>query len=87
MQSVIDSVPKDRLHIVELEAGWEPLCKILNKPIPNEPFPRANDAENAEAIFLNMIKRSLTIWFYYLSVGACLAGSGWWFWKKLCRQV
>ncbi|KAL5095546.1 hypothetical protein Trisim1_000317 [Trichoderma cf. simile WF8] len=87
MQSVIDSVPKDRLHIVRLEDGWAPLCKILDCPIPNEPFPKANDAENAEQIFLNMVKRSLTIWLYYISAGTGLAGSGWWLWKNFGHRV
>ncbi|KAH0530089.1 hypothetical protein TsFJ059_004758 [Trichoderma semiorbis] len=87
MQSVIDSVPKDRLHIVRLEDGWAPLCKILDCPIPNEPFPKANDAENAEQIFLNMVKRSLAIWLYYILAGTCLAGSGWWLWKNFGHRV
>jgi hypothetical protein len=25
--------------------GWEPLCKFLNKPIPDEPFPHLNDTQ------------------------------------------
>lgn len=37
-------VPKDRLLEWRIEDGWEPLCKFLGKDIPNEPFPRANDA-------------------------------------------
>ena len=28
-----------------LEQGWEPLCKFLNKPIPENPFPRINEGE------------------------------------------
>ncbi|KAL7939671.1 P-loop containing nucleoside triphosphate hydrolase protein [Trichoderma chlorosporum] len=87
MQSVIDRVPKDRLHIVRLEDGWAPLCKILDCPIPDAPFPKANDAENAEKIFQNMVKRSLTIWMYYFMAGTCLAGGGWWLWKNLGYQT
>lgn len=32
---------------MDLAEGWEPLCKFLGKPIPDEPFPRVNDAEAA----------------------------------------
>lgn len=27
-----------------LDEGWEPLCKFLDKPVPDKPFPNANDA-------------------------------------------
>lgn len=30
------------LLIHEAADGWEPLCKFLDKPIPNEPYPRRN---------------------------------------------
>jgi Sulfotransferase domain len=36
-------VPDDRLFFVNVKDGWEPLCKILDCPIPNEPFPYLND--------------------------------------------
>lgn len=32
----------DRLLIYKLGDGWEPLCKFLNKPVPDEPFPHCN---------------------------------------------
>ena len=28
-----------------MKQGWEPLCKFLNVPIPDCPFPRVNDTE------------------------------------------
>ncbi|KXX74201.1 hypothetical protein MMYC01_210004 [Madurella mycetomatis] len=37
-------VPKDRLLEWCVEDGWEPLCKFLDKPIPDEPFPHVNAA-------------------------------------------
>ncbi|KAK7432947.1 hypothetical protein QQZ08_000418 [Neonectria magnoliae] len=37
-------VPKDRLLEWTVEDGWEPLCKFLNKPVPDEPFPLVNTA-------------------------------------------
>ncbi|KUJ11455.1 uncharacterized protein LY89DRAFT_758083 [Mollisia scopiformis] len=35
--------PPERLLEYELGSGWEPLCKFLGKPVPNEPFPRVNE--------------------------------------------
>ncbi|OAA65324.1 hypothetical protein SPI_02111 [Niveomyces insectorum RCEF 264] len=38
-------VPKDRLLEWDISDGWEPLCKFLGKPVPNEEFPHANAVE------------------------------------------
>lgn len=39
---VMQNAPPDKLLIFDVTQGWEPLCKFLNKPIPDEPFPRKN---------------------------------------------
>lgn len=41
--AVIAECPKDKLLVYEVSQGWEPLCKFLNKPIPDVPFPNVND--------------------------------------------
>ena len=33
-------VPADRLLVWEVKEGWGPLCKFLDLPVPQEPFPR-----------------------------------------------
>jgi hypothetical protein len=38
-------VPADRLLEFEVAEGWEPLCDFLDRPVPDEQFPRLNDAE------------------------------------------
>ena len=35
--------PKDKLLVFEAKDGWEPLCKFLNVPIPDVPYPNVND--------------------------------------------
>ena len=45
-QSVIDYVPKERLLVYQVKEGWEPLCKFLNKPMPNRSFPYKNKTKN-----------------------------------------
>ena len=36
--------PAERLLKFNLEDGWEPLCKFLNKSIPDVEFPRVNES-------------------------------------------
>ena len=37
-------VPAERLLEFEVSEGWEPLCEFLDRPVPDKPFPRLNDA-------------------------------------------
>jgi hypothetical protein len=37
---------KDRLLVYEVAQGWDPLCRFLGVPVPNEPFPRVNRRED-----------------------------------------
>jgi len=45
-QTVIDTVPADRLLVWNPKDGWEPLCELLDLPVPSEPVPNVNDTEN-----------------------------------------
>ena len=38
--NVIKTVPRERLLVYDVREGWEPLCKFLGLPVPDEPFPR-----------------------------------------------
>ena len=42
--------PPDKLLVFEAKDGWEPLCKFLNLPIPNVPYPHVNDTEEFRKI-------------------------------------
>ena len=44
-KAVRDVIPEEQLLIFQVKDGWEPLCKFLNVPVPNEPFPRTNNRE------------------------------------------
>ena len=37
-------IASDRLLVFDVGDGWEPLCNFLGVPVPDEPFPRSNDA-------------------------------------------
>lgn len=34
-----------RLLIYDVAEGWKPLCRLLDVPIPRDPFPHANTTE------------------------------------------
>jgi hypothetical protein len=42
-------VPADRLLEFEVSQGWAPLCDFLGVPVPDVPFPRANDSASFRA--------------------------------------
>jgi len=42
-EAVKATIPADRLLIFQVQEGWEPLCRFLGAPIPDEVFPRTND--------------------------------------------
>lgn len=55
-------VPPEKLHFYSVREGLEPLCRILNCPIPDEPFPRVNDAEDLKIFFDNLVRTALWKW-------------------------
>jgi hypothetical protein len=52
-------VPADRLFLFSVKDGWEPLCKILDVPVPDESFPHANDKEAIQEAFVRWSKKLL----------------------------
>jgi hypothetical protein len=40
------TVPAERLLVHQLGDGWEPLCKHLGVPVPAQPYPRRNTADD-----------------------------------------
>lgn len=39
-------VPAGRLLVFSVKEGWEPLCEFLDVPVPDKPFPHANDRQS-----------------------------------------
>jgi hypothetical protein len=48
---VRETVPADRLLVFTPSDGWEPLCRFLDVPIPDEDFPRSNARDEFWALF------------------------------------
>lgn len=52
-QHVIDSVPPERLLILNVKQGWKPLCKFLNiKDCPTGSFPRGNSTKHMRSFLV-----------------------------------
>jgi hypothetical protein len=62
-QWVQELVPPKQLLVFQPEMGWEPLCRFLGRPMPEEgvKFPRANEA----AFLRRVIRLSMVL-------GACV---------------
>lgn len=51
------------MYWMEITDGWAPLCKMLNKPVPQEPFPRVNDAAALNELIKGMMLATAGVWF------------------------
>ena len=60
VENVKNYVPNDRLLVFDVKEGWDPLCKFLDVPVPNAPFPWENDAAELRGMY-DKVK-----WFSYL---------------------
>lgn len=69
IDTVMRTIPAERLLVYEVKTGWEPLCAFLGHEVPVEPFPHVND----KAEFHAMIKRMQRIAWLPL---AFLGGAG-----------
>jgi hypothetical protein len=44
-REVQERVPEERLLVMDVREGWAPLCRFLEVPVPDGPFPRLNDRQ------------------------------------------
>ncbi|CDS09510.1 hypothetical protein LRAMOSA10870 [Lichtheimia ramosa] len=51
------NVPSERLFVMELGEGWERLCKFLDVPVPDVPYPSVNSTND----FVANIMDNMTI--------------------------
>lgn len=43
--TVLSAIPPDRLLVMRISEGWEPLCAFLGHDVPSDPFPHVNDRD------------------------------------------
>ncbi|KAI0595403.1 hypothetical protein F4775DRAFT_605079 [Biscogniauxia sp. FL1348] len=75
-------VPPGQLLEMELSEGWEPLCRFLGVPVPDEPFPRVNDAEAADEYATRVLLQAAFVWVGILSSAGAASSFGLWLWRK-----
>jgi hypothetical protein len=71
VERAVQSVRKGKnaeVHYVSVKDGWGPLCKILNLPTPDLPFPHVNDAEAVQKEFQSFITASLMRWAWIIGM-------------------
>ena len=71
--------PRERLLEYRMGDGWEPLCRVLGKEVPDVPFPRVNDQEVHDEQLRIIMKKGL--WTMERRVG------GWLGWLALLLAV
>lgn len=42
--------------------GWEPICELLDLPVPDAPFPHVNDSSSFERSFVGSALQALNAW-------------------------
>lgn len=60
-------VPPGRLFWYDVRDGWEPLCKILDLPVPDQPFPHNNNRQDARKVFQEHVIAGIVSWMYMLA--------------------
>ena len=50
-EEVKQAVPSEGLLLYEIAEGWEPLCRFLDRAIPDGPFPRVNSTDEFRGRF------------------------------------
>ncbi|MGB7289597.1 MAG: sulfotransferase family protein, partial [Candidatus Macondimonas sp.] len=55
------AVPAERLLVFNVTQGWAPLCVFLDRPVPDQPYPRVNDKEAMQKEIQGMVKGAYAI--------------------------
>ncbi len=65
---------------MELSEGWAPLADFLGCPVPEEPFPRANEAAAFKAYFRYMVLCGAATWARELTCAGLVTWAIWRWW-------
>ena len=65
-------VPPAQLLLFDPRQGWDPLCKFLEKKVPETPFPHANDTAEFKSVMrrIDLVDRLMAGSLVLLSIGA-----------------
>lgn len=68
VEGVKRNVPEEKLLVYSVKEGWEPLCKFLNVPIPDQPFPHTNDSQSFQETAGGNHRRSMILLYELVSI-------------------
>ncbi len=71
VEEVKAAVPAERLLVFSADQGWEPLCRFLDVPLPDVPFPSVNDRAEFKA---RLTKLRLAAYALLSTSALCTAG-------------
>lgn len=74
-------VPKEKLLEMRLGDGWEPLCEFLGVPVPDQPFPRANDSAALQQTAQSILLRVAQVWVGILGTAGVVGYLGFRVWR------
>lgn len=74
-------VPSEKLLVMNLNEGWEPLCNFLDLPVPDEPLPRSNDAAAADRAAQEVAAKVARIWVGIIATSGVVAFGAWRLWR------
>ena len=57
-EAVRRRVPPERLLVFDVREGWAPLCDFLGVEVPDEPFPRLNEAREMRRRLIGLVALS-----------------------------
>ena len=57
-EHVTNTLPPERLLVFDVREGWTPLCRFLDRPVPDTPFPRTNSTAQFRQRFLGETPQS-----------------------------
>lgn len=75
-------MPEGQLLEMDLSEGWGPLCKVLDVSVPNEQFPRTNDAAATDSYATKVLLKVLGVCVGIFSATGIVLYSGVWLWKN-----
>lgn len=64
VEQVKATVPKEKLLVFHVKEGWKPLCEFLDRPIPDQPFPRTNDSKE----FQSNLKKGMVMSIFFIII-------------------
>lgn len=75
-------IAPERLLTMKLTDGWAPLATFLDKPIPDEPFPHANDGETMRKYAQSLFRKATLVWVGILGSTVTAAGITYITWRR-----